>query len=73
MSVQKSNSNTGWFNFQSQIVKTKNDVQIRLGSSWSWSYGSWDYNYLCNEWLSPLKFWVQAPLITRCTWYNNMW
>jgi len=24
------------------------------GSSWSWSYGSWMYNYLCNQCLSPL-------------------
>jgi len=24
------------------------------GPSWSWSYGSWVYNYLCNQCLSPL-------------------
>jgi len=24
------------------------------GSSWSWSYGSWIYNYLWNQRLSPL-------------------
>jgi hypothetical protein len=23
------------------------------GPSWSWSYGSWIYNYLCNQCLSP--------------------
>jgi hypothetical protein len=23
--------------------------------SWSWLYGSWIYNYLCNQCLSPLK------------------
>ena len=30
------------------------------GPSWSWSYGSWIYNYLCNQCLSPLKlsFWI---------------
>ena len=27
------------------------------GSSWSWSYGSWMYNYLCNQFLSPLTLW----------------
>jgi hypothetical protein len=32
------------------------------GSSWSCSYGSWIYNYLCNQCLSPLKLWVQIPL-----------
>jgi hypothetical protein len=26
--------------------------------SWSWSYGSWIYNYLCNQCLSPLTLWV---------------
>jgi len=25
------------------------------GLSWLWSYGSWIYNYLCNQCLSPLK------------------
>ena len=24
------------------------------GASWSWSYGNWFYNYLCNQYLSPL-------------------
>jgi hypothetical protein len=31
------------------------------GQSWSWSYGSWIYNYLCNQWQSPLKLWVWIP------------
>jgi hypothetical protein len=26
------------------------------------SYGSWIYNYLCNQCLSPLTLWVQIPL-----------
>jgi len=26
-----------------------------MGPSWSWLYGSWIYNYLCNQCLSPLK------------------
>ena len=29
--------------------------------SWSWSYGCWIYNNLCNQCLSPLKLWVQNP------------
>ena len=28
----------------------------------SWSYGSWIYNYLCNQCLSPLTLWVWIPL-----------
>jgi len=43
------------------------------GPSWSWSYGTWIWNYLCNRCLSPLKMWVQIPLIARCTRYNIMW
>ena len=41
--------------------------------SWSWSYGSWIYNYLCNQCLSLPKFWVRILLMARCTWYNIMW
>jgi hypothetical protein len=33
-----------------------------LGSLWSWSYGSWIYNYLWNHCLSPLMLWVQILL-----------
>ena len=31
-------------------------------TAWSWLYGSWIYNYLCNQYLSPLKLWVRIPL-----------
>ena len=30
--------------------------------SWSWLYGSWIYNYLCNQWISPLTFGVRIAL-----------
>ena len=33
----------------------------KLGSSWSRSYGSWLYKYLCNQCLSPLTLWVRIP------------
>ena len=32
------------------------------GPSWSWTYGSWIYNYLCNQCLSPLMLWVRILL-----------
>jgi len=32
------------------------------GPSWSRSYGSWIYNSLCNQCLSPLTLWVLIPL-----------
>jgi hypothetical protein len=31
-------------------------------SPWPWSYGSWIYNFLCNQCLSPLMLWVWIPL-----------
>ena len=37
------------------------------GPSWSWSYGSWIYNYLCNQCLSPLKLWVRTTLMAWCS------
>jgi len=43
------------------------------GLSWPWSYGNWIYNYLCNQFLSPLKLWVRTLFMARCTRYNIMW
>jgi hypothetical protein len=43
------------------------------GPSWSWSYGSWIYTYLYNQYLSALKLWVQILLMARWTCYNIMW
>ena len=37
------------------------------GPSWPWSYGSWIYNYLCNQCLSPLMLWVRISIWVRCT------
>ena len=36
-----------------------------LGLPWSWSYGDWIYNYLCNQCLSPLTLLFWIPL----SWY----
>jgi hypothetical protein len=41
------------------------------GVSWSWLHGSWIYNYLCNQCLSPLKLWVRTSIfnnISVITW-----
>jgi hypothetical protein len=35
-------------------------------------YGSWIYNYLCNQVLSPLIA-SSIPLMAMCTRYNIMW
>ena len=34
----------------------KLELSKKLGLSWLWSYGSWIYNYLCNQCLSPLTY-----------------
>ena len=35
--------------------------------SWQWSYGGWIYNYLCNQWLSPLMLWIRISIRAMCT------
>jgi len=43
----------------SLTIKVKQKYNKRTkdqqGPTWSWSHGSWIYNYLCNQFLSPLK------------------
>jgi len=41
-------------------------TRINCGPLWSWSYGSWIYNYPCNQCLSPLKLWVRISIRARC-------
>jgi hypothetical protein len=36
-------------------------IILYLRASWSWSYGSWIYNYQCNQCLSQLTLWVWNP------------
>ena len=36
--------------------------RTQSGPSWSLSYGSCIYNYLCNQCLSPPTLWVRIPL-----------
>jgi hypothetical protein len=50
-----------------------NNDYLNKRPSWAWSYGSWIYNYMCNQCLSPLKLWVRTPFMARCTRYNIMW
>ena len=37
------------------------------GQLWPWSYGSWIYNYLSNQCLSPLMLWFRISIRARCT------
>jgi hypothetical protein len=44
---------------------TFNNISVISNQGSSWSYGSWIYNYLCNQCLSPLTLWVRVPLMAR--------
>ena len=60
------------------IVMPHSEIPIflsigNLSLLWSWSYWSWIYSYLCNQYLSPLKLCVWIPLMEKCTRYNIMW
>ena len=58
------------------------DVSTR-GPFWSWLYGSWIHNYLCNQCLSPLKLWVWRGVLDTslnlctcnkvCQWLVTGW
>jgi hypothetical protein len=37
-------------------------IKRLLRPSWSWSYGSWIYNYPCNQCVSPQTLWVRIPI-----------
>jgi hypothetical protein len=41
------------------------------GQSWPCSYGSWIFNYLCNQCLSSLMLWVRISIRARCTTLSN--
>ena len=44
---------------------TMNIPNTICGPSWPWSYGSWIYNYLSNQCLSPLMLWVWISVRAR--------
>jgi len=41
------------------IKKTTTKFFFLFVRSWLWSYGSWIYNYLCNQLPSPVTLWVR--------------
>jgi hypothetical protein len=61
--------------FRNQPISNKNCLwwpcslrdRDKIGLSWPWSYCSLNYNYLCNQCLSPLMLWVQISIKARCT------
>jgi hypothetical protein len=58
-------------NYLPLITNTKYHLKVYTYSREGWLYGSWIYNYLCNQCLSPLLLWVrtlfrQGVLNTLC-------
>ena len=49
------------------MVNNPTNINKTKVLSWSWLYGSWIYNYPCNQCLSPLMLWVRISIRTRCT------
>ena len=47
--------------FLGHVAHSAITAMLSRGPSWPWSEGSWIYNYLCNQCLSPLMFWVRTP------------
>ena len=66
-----------WFFQNIQYIEINQIVSLQMnakywGLLWSCSYGSWIYNYLCNQCLLPLTLWVQILFMARCSWYNEI-
>jgi hypothetical protein len=47
-------------NYLPLITNTKYHLKVYTYSREGWLYGSWIYNYLCNQCLSPLLLWVRT-------------
>jgi hypothetical protein len=62
--------NIGWKENGNDMIGWIFLLYICFGPSWSWSHGSWIYNYLCNRCLSPIKLWIWIPFMVGCTRYN---
>jgi hypothetical protein len=54
-------------NWKYKLLIIHNNIKMCEGPSWSWYNGSWIYNYLCNQCLSPLMLWVRFSIRARCT------
>ena len=48
-----------------KLINGEYRIIINNGLSWSWSYDSWIYNYLCNPYISQLTLWVRIPLMGK--------
>jgi hypothetical protein len=54
-------------NFRTLSILSGTNTCTCEGLSWPLSYGSWIYNYQCNQCLSSLMLWIQISIRARCT------
>jgi hypothetical protein len=50
-----------------EFWNSSSNDSVFKGLSWPWLYGSWIYNYLCNQCLSTLMLWVRMSIRVRWT------
>ena len=57
-----------WFSklFITCIIYKSNIIWETQRPLWSWLYGSWIYNYICNQCLSPFMLWIWILDTTLC-------
>ena len=68
--VPLSKDKTTWNHFPCFWLVVSNKVSLIQSYQWllwPWSYGSWIYNYLCNQCPSPLMLWVRISIRASCT------
>jgi hypothetical protein len=53
--------------FPSILISKKKKNLIKTPTHKMWSYGSWIYNFQCNQCLSPPMLWVRISIRARCT------
>ena len=59
--------NTKWLLYFCDNICIVSTLILWRGPSWPWSYGSWIYNCICYQCLSPLMLWVRISIRARCT------
>ena len=50
-----------WISYIKLFKIRRYQIPFKLCKKSSWLYGSWIYNYPCNQCLSPLTLWVRIP------------
>jgi hypothetical protein len=72
-SINQSINQYFYMNLRMMRVNLLHCNTLFLGPSWSWSYGSWIYNYLCNQCLSPLIVLDTTLFDKDCQWLVTGW